>query len=343
MRENEPLAAEKKDIQILYARKGFKVLEGKFGLWHYETAEMKPCPNCDHMPIIEPCVYEKDDPPKKFIAVCDYCGLRTKGEHSPETCVKLWNAHAYTEASMLVCNRIADVRLSAGKEMVRSAVRLAMSDLASDVKKMWTLQEQMADADKADDPYRKAKDEYKKLFAEADKTQNFIETVCGTLASRFVNAVRKALYPEASKEQLSKMPTRLNRSPEWPEMETLLELKKNEEKERRYTMAEIKSRTQRPYTQYVNHMVRFFLSREESLELDERTTGADAVNWAAVQGVFRELTDEQKKAIRFIFAKDCDIVEQVRHWAELNALELDDVWTMLYRFSKKIAKVRGLI
>ena len=342
MPKRKPFGMDEKAVEELYAHEGFKVVDTKYCGWHYETDAMKRCPNCGAFPIIEPSVLDQSDPPVKFIAVCDYCGLRTKGEHSPETCVKLWNANVFTEASMMICRRAEDVNIGAGKEMVRSAVKLAITDIYRDIREMWEGLEEMAECDKADDHYWQADSRFKKAMVNVDNCQNFIETVCGTIASRFLAQIRKTIYPEAKEYQIKQMPTKLSRSPEWAEMQTLLELRKSEGR-KNYTMAEIKSRTQRPYTQYVNHMVRFFLSREESLELDESTTGVDAVNWTAVQGVFRDLPDEHKKAIRFIFAKDTDIVEQVRHWAELNALELDDVWTMLYRFSKKIAKVRGLI
>lgn len=342
MPKRKPFGMESENVKELYAREGFRVIDTKYCGWHYESDAMKRCPNCGNIPIIEPSVLDKSDPPVKYVAVCDYCGLRTKGEHSPETCIKLWNINSFTDASMMVCRRADDVNIHAGKEMVRSAVKLAITDIYKDIKEMWYWQDDMMSRDKADDGYWHADDEFRKAFARVDECQNFIETVCGSIASRFITQIRKTIYPDAKEYQVHSMPTKLNRSPEWAEMQTLLELKKTEGK-RSYTMAEIKSRTQRPYTQYVNHMVRFFLSREESLELGENTTGVDAINWTAVQGVFKDLPDEHKKAIRFLFAKDTDIVEQVKHWASLNALELDDVWTMLYRFSKKVAKARGLI
>ena len=57
-----------------------------------------------------------------------------------------------------------------------------------------------------------------------------------------------------------------------------------------------KMKTRCYYTDYVNHMVRFFLSTPDTLKLEDKRK-PDVDNWLAVQDIWHRLPDEDKRVL----------------------------------------------
>ena len=108
-------------------------------------------------------------------------------------------------------------------------------------------------------------------------------------------------------------------------------------------MEEKRVRFKRYYTDYVNHMVRFFLSTKEVLELDGKKR-CDIENWVAVQSVYALLSDEDKSMIRVLFGNTEERFEVlVNTWSATKCVPVQDVWVKVQRFTKDIATRRGLL
>ena len=109
-----------------------------------------------------------------------------------------------------------------------------------------------------------------------------------------------------------------------------------------------KMKTKCYYTDYVNHMIRFYLSTPDGINLMQREyTNASITNWSAVQMVFHRLDPIEADLIRKVF--DCGhyLPKAVDDYCKKNGINpdegRDDIWKVLTRVNAKIARVRGLI
>lgn len=111
-------------------------------------------------------------------------------------------------------------------------------------------------------------------------------------------------------------------------------------------MSEIKTRmkTRCYYTDYVNHMIRFYLSTPNGLDLTKREyTAASIKNWTSVQLVFSHMRDDEIEMFQKVYEKDHFLPKAVdAYCAETGAVN-DDVWRKLTKVTAKIARVRGLM
>ena len=342
--KRERMAEREEEFKQKYSRKGFQ-LKALYKSWYYiPEIHVDRCPICGGYPTVEPFIEDKEDPPTKFVISCPYCDLRGDGEHSPEECVELWNKKCFSHDSLMVNKPLKpeDIPIENGKALAMAVVRYACLDIISWMPKLWEKNEILVASDMDDDKYWDVKNNYNTFCGEISQTASFLRNDANETGKTCIEKLKKVLYPEATAEQRIAMGWRFDKFPEWEEMKTLLELKGTENQKGGYSMAEIKARTKRFYTEYVNHMVRFFLSTEESLD-PKGKSGTDIENWVIVQSEFNLLSEDDKSAIRFIFKKDTNIVEQVQMWCELKDMEPDDAWAMVYRFTKKVARGKRLI
>ena len=111
-------------------------------------------------------------------------------------------------------------------------------------------------------------------------------------------------------------------------------------------MSEIKTRmkTRCYYTDYVNHMIRFYLSTPNGLDLTKREYSTASINnWTSVQLVFSHMRDDEIEMFRKVYEKDHFLPKAVdAYCAETGAVN-DDVWRKLTKVTAKIARVRGLM
>lgn len=100
------------------------------------------------------------------------------------------------------------------------------------------------------------------------------------------------------------------------------------------------------YYEYVAHMVRFFLTTPEQIQVREHTK-ADLRNWLAVDRIWSVLDDTNREIIKTMCAAKKDDKENLRD----RVLDLTkrvrktegEIWLLYRQITHEIAKVRGLI
>ena len=107
-------------------------------------------------------------------------------------------------------------------------------------------------------------------------------------------------------------------------------------------MAEKKFKTRCYYTEYVNHMIRFYLSCPDSLKTDGKRK-SDIENWIAVQTVFHCLSNENKAKLKDIFGLNFNIEKAVNAYCEKTGADKYATWVLVTKVSAMIARRRGLV
>lgn len=103
-----------------------------------------------------------------------------------------------------------------------------------------------------------------------------------------------------------------------------------------------KLKTRCYYTDYVNHMIRFYLSTPETLQMKGKRH-ADIENWLAVQAVWHKLGAEERNLLETVYALHFRVAEGVRIYCEGKGAEPEKVWVLITKTSAAIAKKRGLV
>ena len=103
-----------------------------------------------------------------------------------------------------------------------------------------------------------------------------------------------------------------------------------------------KLKTRCYYTDYVNHMVRFYLSTPETLQMEGKRK-ADIENWIAVQDVWHKLGTDDKNILEQIYKAHYRLAEGVRIYCGNTATDPYEIWKLITRIHAAIAKRRGLI
>lgn len=104
--------------------------------------------------------------------------------------------------------------------------------------------------------------------------------------------------------------------------------------------AKIKTRCY--YTDYVNHMVRFFLSTPDTLQMEGKRK-ADIDNWIAVQDIWHRLGTDDKQVLQQIFKAHHRLQEGVRIYCEETGADNLKTWVLVTKTLAAIAKRRGLV
>lgn len=98
------------------------------------------------------------------------------------------------------------------------------------------------------------------------------------------------------------------------------------------------------YTDYVVHMIRFYLSTPEGLDLQKRQyTASSIANWSAVQMVFNRMGADDKQLVVGVFGCGHYLPKAVDAYCEKTGADNEEVWRVLTRVNAKIARVRGLM
>ncbi len=97
------------------------------------------------------------------------------------------------------------------------------------------------------------------------------------------------------------------------------------------------------WTEFTNHMIKFFISSPDSINVQEHTK-ADVKNWMAVQTVWCELETEQQRLLTDIYRrKNIPFAESVKICSSTHQVSEGDAWKLISLVCVRIAKVRGLI
>lgn len=98
----------------------------------------------------------------------------------------------------------------------------------------------------------------------------------------------------------------------------------------------------RAHTDYVNHMIRFYFSSPDSLQVAGHTA-ADVKNWLSVQAVLASLDDQTRDLIRELYTSGKPFEDTVREYANARGVSVGTVWGSYVRVTTAIARERGLI
>ena len=103
-----------------------------------------------------------------------------------------------------------------------------------------------------------------------------------------------------------------------------------------------KLKTRCYYTDYVNHMIRFYLTTPETLQMAGKRK-ADIENWIAVQDVWHKLGAEEKQILEDIYKAHYKVSEGVRMYCEKTGADPYKIWVLITKTSSAIAKRRLLV
>lgn len=103
-----------------------------------------------------------------------------------------------------------------------------------------------------------------------------------------------------------------------------------------------KLKTRCYYTDYVSHMVRFYLSTPETLQMEGKRK-ADIENWIAVQDIWRKLGADDKQVLIDVFKAHHRLSEGVRIYCDRTGADNLDTWKLVTKTLSAIAKRRGLV
>lgn len=105
-----------------------------------------------------------------------------------------------------------------------------------------------------------------------------------------------------------------------------------------------KLKTRCYYTDYVCHMIRFYLSTPEGLDMNKKQYSSSSIaNWSSVQLVFHRMDADDAQLIRDVFGCGHYLPKAVDEYCGKTGADKDEVWKVLTRVNSKIARVRGLV
>lgn len=96
------------------------------------------------------------------------------------------------------------------------------------------------------------------------------------------------------------------------------------------------------YTDYVNHMVRFYLSTPNTLPVSGKRR-ADIENWIAVQDVWRKLCTEEQKTLETIYRLTFKVSDGVDMYCKKTGADSYKTWVLVTKTVAAIARRRGLV
>ena len=103
-----------------------------------------------------------------------------------------------------------------------------------------------------------------------------------------------------------------------------------------------KLKTRCYYTEYVNHMIRFYMTTPDTLTMEGRRN-ADIANWLAVQDVMRTIRPEDKEKVLKIYSLDYRIPKAVEMYCEETGADKTETWRVLTKVVSLIARKRELV
>jgi len=102
-----------------------------------------------------------------------------------------------------------------------------------------------------------------------------------------------------------------------------------------------KMKTRCYYTDYVNHMIRFYITCPDVLDMRGKKR-ADIENWIAVQGVLHTLPEEDSVRVTDIYKTHYNLPMAVEMYCKKTGADIREVWVLLTKTAAAIAKRRGL-
>lgn len=98
---------------------------------------------------------------------------------------------------------------------------------------------------------------------------------------------------------------------------------------------------ERYYTKYVRHMLKYYLATapEEPVHKSE----SDCINWHIADRFVTALHPTDQEILYEIFTRKDTIPDNIYELSREYGISQDQIWTMLDKLTKDMAKARGLI
>ena len=96
------------------------------------------------------------------------------------------------------------------------------------------------------------------------------------------------------------------------------------------------------YTDYVNHIIRFYLSTPETLRMEGKRK-ADIDHWLAAQDVFRKIGADERAILEEVFTATHHLPESVRMYCEKTGADDYKIWVLVTKTVAAVARRRGLV
>lgn len=99
------------------------------------------------------------------------------------------------------------------------------------------------------------------------------------------------------------------------------------------------------YTDYINHMLRFYARTVRSGYVMglKFTSEVDKLNWRSVNRVLHNLPERDRDIIIEVFGRGDTLADNIYEVSKELAINQDIVWTLVSKVTNKIAKDRRLI
>ena len=107
-------------------------------------------------------------------------------------------------------------------------------------------------------------------------------------------------------------------------------------------MSEKKLKTRCYYTEYVNHMIRFYMTCPDKLNLDGKKR-SDMENWMAVQTVLHLMPEKERERLFEIYRLNFCLPKAVDEYCEKTGANKMEVWKSITKTVSRIARQWGLI
>lgn len=96
------------------------------------------------------------------------------------------------------------------------------------------------------------------------------------------------------------------------------------------------------YSDYVGHMVRFFLKHKEGIQVQE-TSKAEVKNWVSVQTVWNFTPEEIRVLLERMYISKDPYDVTIERYASETGKNINFLWRCYKEFSEQVASIRGLI
>jgi hypothetical protein len=96
------------------------------------------------------------------------------------------------------------------------------------------------------------------------------------------------------------------------------------------------------YTEYVNHMVRFYLTTPDTLKMDGKRS-ADIANWLAVQAAMQAIKPEDREIVTKVYKTHFHLTKAVEQYCQETGADQTAVWKVMTKFASIVARQRNLV
>ena len=210
------------DFERIYPeREGYERIIHRHGpLSHvgYITDRMETC-SCGATPVLEQYVEDVDEngvrnaPAKVFVAICPKCELKAAGRGTLETCIRNWNAHRYSNNTIMVRGKLENPDMRGCEILSNRVLADAVMEAVALVKRKHELMVKLNG--KIDDTTREIHyGELQRVRSSLRKLASFFHDnpiVFTHDEEAILSGIRRSVYPYLSVEERLKIPLNLLR------------------------------------------------------------------------------------------------------------------------------------